>query len=242
VLLRQARTVDVCPALATAGVDWLFIDLEHSTMPLDTAMQLSVAGQAAGLSPLVRVPPGQYEMATRVLDGGAMGIIMPHVDTPAQAKELADRLRFPPRGVRSVGGPMAQLGFRSLPLADATAAVDAGIMLVAMIETREAIANVDAIAAVDGINVLLIGTNDLSMDLGLPGQLMHSDIQAGYRAVGAACAKHGKVFAMGGVYTAEGIETYMKLGVRMILLGSDLGFLMAGAREMVGRIGTAAAL
>ena len=79
--LRQARTVDIAAAMATCGYDWLFIDLEHGTMPLDTAVQIAVAALSAGIAPLVRVPSQDYALATRALDGGALGIVMPHVDT-----------------------------------------------------------------------------------------------------------------------------------------------------------------
>jgi 4-hydroxy-2-oxoheptanedioate aldolase len=239
VLLRQARTVDIAPALATAGMDWLFIDLEHGAMTLDTAVQISVAANGADITPFVRVPEGQYEMATRALDGGAMGIIMPHVDTPEAARTLAQRCRFAPRGTRSYGGPMAQLGFKGLPVPEATASVNDAILLVAMLETRAAIANAAAIAAVPGIDILLIGTNDLSLDFGLPGQLMHPDIVAAYKVAAKACAQHGKWLGMGGVYTPEAIAQYMQIGARFILTGSDLGFTMAGASTMAQRIAEA---
>ena len=108
--LRQARTVDIAMAMKTAGYDWLFIDLEHNSMTLDMAVQISVAANGVGISPIVRVPYRQFDMATRVLDGGAMGIVMPHVDTAEEAAEIVDRLKYPPKGNRSVGGPMAQTG------------------------------------------------------------------------------------------------------------------------------------
>jgi 2-keto-3-deoxy-L-rhamnonate aldolase RhmA len=231
--LRQARTVDIVPAMVTAGLDWLFIDLEHGTMPLDVAMQLSIAANGAGITPLVRVPFGQYDLATRALDGGAMGIVMPHVDTAEAAREMAERLRYPPAGHRSVAGAMAQFGFESRPLGDAAAELNSKLLLVAMLETPTAVANADAIAAVDGIDVLLFGTNDLSMEMGIPGQLMHPDIAKAYSAAAAACQRHGKWLGMGGVYTEQGIATYVKLGARMVLAGSDLSFIMSGVSARV---------
>jgi 2-keto-3-deoxy-L-rhamnonate aldolase RhmA len=231
--LRQARTVDIAAAMATTGLDWLFIDLEHGTMPLDTAVQISVAANAAGITPLVRVPHGQYDMATRALDGGAMGIVMPHVDTAEEAQTMADRLRYPPAGHRSVAGAMAQFEFRSVPLADATREMNARQLLVAMLETPKAIANAEAIAAVEGIDVLLIGTNDLCMEMGLPGQVMHADVAKAYGVAAAACRKHGKWLGMGGVYTEEGIAAYTRIGARMVLTGSDLSYMMAAAGARV---------
>jgi 4-hydroxy-2-oxoheptanedioate aldolase len=231
--LRQARTVDIAAAMVTSGMDWLFIDLEHGTMPLDVAVQISVAANSAGISPIVRVPYGQYDMATRALDGGAMGIVMPHIDTADEAREMADKLRYPPAGHRSVAGLMAQHQFKSLPLGDAAAAVNDALLLVAMLETPKAIANAAAIAAVPGIDVLLIGTNDLTMEMGIAGQLMHADVAKAYSLAAAACKAHGKWLGVGGVYSDEGIKAYTALDARFVLAGSDLGLVMAGAAAKV---------
>jgi 4-hydroxy-2-oxoheptanedioate aldolase len=149
--LRQARTVDIAPAMAAAGYDWLFVDLEHSTISLDTAMQISVAALGAGITSLVRVPRGRYDMATRVLDGGAWGIVMPHVDTPEEAREVVEKLKYPPVGKRSVYGALPQFGFAAPPLAEAAKIINANMLVVVMLESPQAIANADAIAAVPGV-------------------------------------------------------------------------------------------
>lgn len=229
--LRQARTVDIAAAMKTAGFDWLFIDLEHNSMTLDMAVQISVAANGVGIAPIVRVPYGQYDMATRALDGGAMGIVIPHVDTADEAKVVADRLRYPPQGHRSVAGAMPQLDFRSLPGGEAAALFNSALLVVVMLETPTAIANADAIAAVPGIDVLLIGTSDLTMEMGIPGQLQHPDVVAAYETVIAACRKHGKWAGMGGVYVEEPMRRYIGMGARMVLSGNDLSLLMSAAAE-----------
>ncbi|BBK32942.1 2-keto-3-deoxy-L-rhamnonate aldolase RhmA [Stella humosa] len=229
--LRQARTVDIAPAMKTAGFDWLFIDLEHNAMSLDMAVQISVAANGVGIAPIVRVPNGQYDMATRVLDGGAMGIVIPHVDTGEEAATVADRLRYPPQGHRSVAGGMPQLNFAPVSNAEAAAAFNKAMLVVVMLETPTAIANADAIAAVPGIDVLMIGTSDLTMEMGLSGQLTHPDVVAAYETVIAACKKHGKWAGMGGVYVEEPMKKYVDMGVRMILSGNDLSLLMAAATQ-----------
>jgi 4-hydroxy-2-oxoheptanedioate aldolase len=225
--LRQARTVDIASAMRTCGFDWLFLDLEHGAMGLDTAVQISIAALAAGISPIVRVPKGRYDLATRALDGGAFGIVVPHVDTAEEAREIVDRLKYPPAGHRSVTGAMAQFAFAAMPLAEAAAAINDNMLIVVMLETPEAIANAEAIAAVPGIDVLLIGTNDLTCEMGIPGELMHARVAEAYETMVAACARHGKWAGMGGVYSDEGLRRYIGLGVRMVLAGSDLSFLMA---------------
>jgi 2-keto-3-deoxy-L-rhamnonate aldolase RhmA len=229
--LRQARTVDVAAAMASCGFDWLFLDLEHGTMPLDTAVQISSAALTAGITPIVRVPSGQYAMATRVLDGGALGIVMPHVDTAEEARAVVDHLKYPPLGHRSVAGPQAYFGFRAVPVAEATAEINAQSLVVVMLETPQAIANADAIAAVKGVDVLLVGTNDLMVEKGLPGQFDHAEVASAYQTVIAACRKHGKWPGMGGVYVEELLAKYIAMGMRMIIAGNDLGMLMAGAGQ-----------
>src|SRR5215470_10316681 len=104
VILRQARTVDIAPAMKACGYDFLFLDLEHNSMDLDTAVQIAVAALGAGIAPVARVPAGQLWLATRFLDGGGLGIVAPHVDTPEEAQRIAQALRYPPQGHRSVAG------------------------------------------------------------------------------------------------------------------------------------------
>jgi 4-hydroxy-2-oxoheptanedioate aldolase len=229
--LRQARTVDIAAAMATCGFDWLFIDLEHGTMSLDTAVQISDAALTAGITPVVRVPFGQYWLATRALDGGALGIVMPHVDTAEEARVIVDHLKYPPLGHRSVAGAMAYFDFRSVPTGEATAVMNAETLVVVMLETPRAIANADAIAAVPGVDVLLIGTNDLMMEMGMPGQFGHAEVARAYEQVIAACRKHGKWPGMGGVYVEDLLAKYVGMGMRMIIAGNDFGLLMAAAGQ-----------
>jgi 4-hydroxy-2-oxoheptanedioate aldolase len=227
--LRQARTVDIAPAMAAAGYDWLFVDLEHSTIGLDTAMQISVAALGAGITSLVRVPRGRYDMATRVLDGGAWGIVMPHVDTPEEAREVVEKLKYPPVGKRSVYGALPQFGFAAPPLSEAATIINANMLVVVMLESPQAIANADAIAAVPGVDALLIGAGDLTTEMGIPGQFFHPDVVKAFETTVTACKKHNKWAGLGGVYNEEGYRKYIGMGVRLVLAGSDLSFLMAGA-------------
>ena len=228
--LRQARTVDIAPILGSCGYDFLFIDMEHGAYTVDTVAQLCSAGLGAGIAPIVRVPGFEHHHASRALDAGAMGIVFPHVDTPEQARALADMCRFPPAGTRSMGGPQVQLGFASVKAADAVTAVNEAVLVTVMVETRQAIANVDLIAAVPGVDVVLVGSNDLCLDMGVPGDLEAPDLVDAYRKIINACERHGKWAGLGGVYVPEIMAKRIDMGFRMILSGSDLAFMMAGAR------------
>jgi len=229
VIIRSARTVDIAPAMKAAGYDLLFLDLEHNSMDLDTAVQISVAALGAGIAPVVRVPARQLWMATRVLDGGALGIVMPHVDTPEEAKAIAAALRYPPLGHRSVAGGLPHLKYEKHSLAESCAAINAATFVTVMLETPLAIENAEAIAAVPGIDVLLVGTNDLAMELGIPGGFGDERIVAAYQAVVDACRKHGKHAGVGGIADHALIKRYIDMGVRLVFPGSDFAFLQSAA-------------
>ena len=228
--LRSARTVDIARAMKTAGFYWLFIDMEHNTMSLDDACNISVAGQAEGITPLVRVPGVEHHHATRALDGGAQGIIVPHVDDLATAKQMVANTRYPPVGRRSMYGALPQVGFEAHPQGELMQALNESIYLVLMIESPEGVAAADDIAALPGVDALLIGTSDLTAEMGIPGQLDHPDIVNAYETVIAACKKHGKHAGMGGVYAPDMMQRYIEMGMRLILSGSEFTFMMKGAK------------
>ena len=231
VILRQARTVDVAPIMQSCGYDWLFLDLEHNSMDLDTAVQIAVAALGAGIAPVARVPAGQLWMATRFLDGGGLGIVVPHVDTPEAAHRIAQALRYPPVGHRSVAGGLPHLGYEKVGLAETCTAINAATFVVVMLETPTAIANADAIAAVPGIDSLLIGTNDLAMELGIPGGFADERVVAAYEAVCDACRAQGKFAGVGGIADEALLRRYIGMGVRVVLPGSDLSFMAAAATK-----------
>ena len=229
--LRQARTVDIGPIMKSCGYDWLFIDMEHNTMTLDTAAQISVAAQAAGITPVVRVHALALHDATRVLDGGALGVVVPHVDTPERAAEIVDWCKYPPVGHRSITGALPQLGFEATPIPEATAVINAATLVVVMLETPLAIDNASAIAAVPGVDALLVGTNDLTIEMGIAGQIGHEKVAAAYERVLGACAAHGTYAGLGGVYRPDLMERYIGMGFRLVLAGNDLPFMAAAAKE-----------
>jgi 4-hydroxy-2-oxoheptanedioate aldolase len=195
-------------------------------MDLDTAAQISAASLAVGVTPVVRVPGVEHWHASRILDNGAQGIVVPHVDDAAQAKRVANACRFPPVGHRSMGGGLQQLGFAPMPVGEAARIVNEETLVVVMIESPQGVANCDEIAAVAGIDALLIGTNDLCFEMGIPGQFNDPKVADAYNRVIAACRKHGKFAGMGGMYTAELLERHIRMGVQLILSGSDFSLLM----------------
>lgn len=231
--LRIVRGVEIARLLKAAGYDFMFIDLEHGTMPLDLAAQVATAGLDAGISGVVRVPRGQYAMATRLLDNGASGIVIPHVDTADEAREIVSALKYPPIGHRSIGPVPQTLGL-SLDRATTGRLVNASTLIAVMLESPEAIENAEAIAAVEGIDVLMIGTSDLTAEMGIPGAFSDPAVVAAYERLIAACARHGKFPGMGGIYDEPVMRRYIELGARFILSGADQSFIAEGSARRSG--------
>lgn len=227
--VSHLRSVATPQMAKTAGFDWLFIDMEHGAFSVNEGAQLCLASLAVGIAPIPRVCADALDEGTRLLDNGAQGIVIPHVDTPAQAKRVADAFRYPPQGTRSWGGGISQFAFAPPSNAEAQAQVNAETLVCCMIETAEGVANVDAIAATPGIDALMIGTSDLSADLGISGQIGHEKVQAAYKAMIGACTRHGKTAGMGGIYDDTWAKTYIGWGARFILGGADGLFIMQAA-------------
>ena len=227
--VHQLRTV-ATPAIArAAGYDWLFVDMEHGAFSVQEATQLCLAALPVGIAPIVRVCTDALDEGTRALDNGAQGIVVPHVDTPELARRVAAAFRYPPQGHRSWGGPVALYGYRPPAPAMAQEEINREVLVVGMIETAQAVGHADAIAATPGLDCLLIGTSDLTADMGISGQIGHARVAEAYETVIAACRRHGKFAGMGGVYDEACASRYIGMGARFVLGGSDQTFLLAGA-------------
>ena len=239
---RLARTAEIAMMAEACGFDALFVDMEHSTVSLDATAQICLAALGAGVTPLVRIAGHNFHDATRLLDMGALGIVCPNVETRAQAEDFVRACRFPPLGGRSVAGPGPLQGYRATPLGEVNAQGNAATLLIPMLESPQGIANADAIASVPGIDVLLIGSNDLCTALGIAGELKHPKLRAAYESTMQACRAHGKVLGVGGVRgDVAQVAELVKLGARLVIAGSDVQYLMMAARNEVAAIRKAVA-
>lgn len=225
--IKLMRGVEVAKVMKTAGYDWLFLDLEHGAMSIETASQIAIAALDVGIAPLVRVPKGEYALATRLLDTGALGIVMPHVDSAEEARELVQKLKYHPVGRRSVASILPHFDFKAVKVSDLVESINRATLVVAMIESPDAVAHIDAIAAVDGIDVLMIGGGDLSFELGIP--ISDPEMLEVVRKVAAACKKHGRWLGLGGVGDDKLAAAFIAEGVRFILAGADGPMLIAAS-------------
>lgn len=236
-MIRHARTVDIALVAKTCGFDGLFFDLQHGVISESDVSQMAVAAMNMGVTPLVRVPEKDYAAALRMLDNGALGIIMPEVTTVEDAKNSVAACKYPPVGNRGAFGGWAHFGYRSIPAADARKAINDATLLILMIESKAALASIEAIAAVPGVDVIHIGTNDLSTDLGHPGEMTHPDVMAAIERVVKACKANGKFAGVGGLYggesAAKALASVVKLGARFITSASEWNLMMAAGIERV---------
>jgi 4-hydroxy-2-oxoheptanedioate aldolase len=226
--VRLTRSIEIARLAKTAGFDSIYVDVEHSSLSYETSSQICIAALEIGIAPFVRVPSTHPEHVSRALDGGALGVIAPHVRSAAEAREVVASAKFPPLGERSAAGPLPHLGYGSFPTAEANAAMNEATMVVVQFETSNAVEYAEEIVSVRGVDMVLIGTNDLLADMGIPGQYEHARVRDAYERTIAACRKHGKHVGVGGLATRPKIVAeFVKMGARYVSTGTDLAFLLA---------------
>lgn len=227
--LLTARTPDVPAVAAACGYDAVYIDLEHTSCSLETAQTLCVAALGAGIPGLVRVPSQDPSVIARVLDGGAVGVIVPHVNSVEQAQAVVDAARFPPVGHRSISGPNAVSGYTPRPATELTAELERQTVVAVMIETPDAVAVCDQIAAVDGVDMVLVGVSDLTAEMGIHGQYENEHFHHAIDSVAAACRAHGVALGVAGIRSLDLLKRLTGQGLRFISAGTDVGMMTEAA-------------
>jgi 4-hydroxy-2-oxoheptanedioate aldolase len=236
--LAQARTADIPMVAAASGFDAVYVDLEHTATSFDAVSLLCTGAVAAGITPLVRVPSHASEYLTRSLDVGAMGVIVPHVDSAAEASSVADACRFPPRGHRSVAGPNPSNLHRPTPPRELLDAFDAQTIVAVMLETPDAVARADEIAAVPGVDMVMLGPHDLTAEMGMLGDFRAPAFLDATRTVARACREHDVIFGIAGIRDQELLTELVGLGLRFVSAGTDVGFMAEAASAQVQRLRT----
>jgi 2-keto-3-deoxy-L-rhamnonate aldolase RhmA len=235
-IVRLARVPDIVTVARVSGHDFLFIDTQHVMFDVETIGAICQLAQLNGVAPIVRVRSYLDPDIGRLLDAGAMGIIVPDVSTVVQARRVVEACRYAPLGERSFASPPPGSPMDGL----STAALDAETLVVCMIETREGVANVEAIAATEGVDVLHVGANDLLLDMGLPGAYASDEMAAAMDKVISAAAASGKWAGLGGDRDAARRVEYIRRGVRFFSSQTDLAMLVSEARRTVRAFRSAA--
>lgn len=216
--------------MAHQGFDGLIIDMQHGLVDYGDAVAMMTAISTTDVTPIVRVPWLDPGMCMKVLDAGAMGVIAPMIDTAEQAARMVDACRYPPMGGRSFGPARARL------YAGAGYAEQANgqVLVLAMVETAAALENIDAILAVDGLDGVYVGPNDLSISLGGPAGADHADgpARAAVETIGAACRRAGKLAGLFCDTPAYALAA-REMGYDLVNIAYDGAFLEAGAAAAV---------
>lgn len=227
--LLHARTPDVPAIAAACGYDAVYVDLEHTSTSLDTAQMLCASALGAGISGLVRVPSNDPSVIARVLDAGAVGVIVPHINSKKEAEGVVQAARFPPIGNRSISGPNAVSGYAPRTAPQLVELLERRTVVAVMIETPEAVEAADAIAAVDGVDMILIGPSDLTAEMGIHGQYENEHFHSAVESVAAACRSHGVALGIAGIKSVDLLNRFVGLGLRFISAGTDVGMMTEAA-------------
>lgn len=235
--VNQLRTPNVAMIAAACGFDAIYIDLEHNPTSLETAAGVCIAALGMGITPIARVTSHDPHDATRILDCGAQGVMVPHIQSAAEARAVVDACRFPPNGHRSAAGSVPALGYAALKQGEINRRLDENTLLIAMLETPEAVESVESIAAVEGIDTLHIGSTDLSTAMGVAGDYQHPRMRAAFERVAKAARSNGKSMGVGGVREDLEFQTWLlRLGVRYLTGGSDVGYILSAGRRDVRQL------
>jgi 2-keto-3-deoxy-L-rhamnonate aldolase RhmA len=234
--IRLGRSADIARIAKATGHDFIFIDCQHSLFNLETIGDIASTAMAIGIAPLVRVRGIDDPDVSLLLDNGVMGIVYPDIATPAQAKKAVDICKFSPVGKRSVSGGYPHFDYRSLPLTTTVPQLNDSCLLVLMIETLEGLDNVEAIAAVDGVDVIHLGANDLLANMGKSGKFDDPALVKAQEKLIAACRKHGKFAGCGGNRDVARQVDLIRKGCQFITTQSDIGFLAAAATKWTSGI------
>lgn len=224
----------VAEACVRAGFETLLVDMQHGLVDLASAFRIIAAIRAAGGRSIVRIPVGEFATASRLLDAGADGVVAPMIDSVADARAFASFMKYPPNGTRS-WGPTRAVQLDGCAPETYRAEADGRTLALAMIETEAALAAVDAILAEPGIDGVFVGPADLSIAV-TRGTMDpdHPLAAAAIRKVAESAARAGKPC---GIYAAtpEFARRHFALGYRFATLQSDLGYLTAGAKAVLGQ-------
>jgi 2-keto-3-deoxy-L-rhamnonate aldolase RhmA len=233
-LVVSVNNVEIAVHGARLGFDFLWVEMEHAPIGLETLRNIVLATRGLPAVPFARPPVNELWSAKRLLDAGVLGVIFPFTRTPELARQAVAACRYPPLGLRGSGADLAQAvwpapqGYYDF--------ADQNVLVIAVVEDTAAVSHIDEIAATPGIDVLFIGTSDLSFSLGLRGRQDEARLDQAVATIAAAAKKHGKVLGRP-ARTFQQIEKYRQQGFLFFMTGTDLDFMASGAAELLAPLG-----
>jgi 2-keto-3-deoxy-L-rhamnonate aldolase RhmA len=221
VMCLEFATPGIGRLSASAGAEFAVFDMEHTGWSLETIKMLVATSRSVDLVPVVRPPVTDYHHIAHLMDVGAMGLVVPLVNSAEQVKFAIECATYPPRGRRGCAFAMSHDDYQGGDLTAKMRHADDNLLVIAQIETAEGLANVDAIAAIEGVDGLWIGQFDLTTSLGIPGQFDHPKFVDATRQVVDACHRHGKAATLA-VMDVDQLCAGPANGFRMLVYAADL--------------------
>jgi 2-keto-3-deoxy-L-rhamnonate aldolase RhmA len=235
-MVCDTRTPAIAQALAVAGLDFFILDAEHGAFSLETVADMMLMARFAKITPIVRVPDGAYPFVARVLDAGAMGVMVPRVKTRAQVEAAVRAVKYPPMGERGMMNARTNTSYLPMSIKDYGAKANQETMLIVQIETREAVEDIAGIVAVPGVDAVLMGPADLSVSLGTMDTNTPIVTDSIQRVLDAA-TRQG-IAAGTHVGDLPTLKVWRDKGMRLLMYNYDFGLMMgaatAAAKELRG--------
>jgi 2-dehydro-3-deoxyglucarate aldolase/4-hydroxy-2-oxoheptanedioate aldolase len=222
---------------ASAGAEFAVFDMEHSGWSMETIRMLMASTRSTDMIPLVRPPVNEYHFIARALDMGAMGIVSSFINTPEQARQLVASCKYPPLGRRGTAFSVSHDDYSAGDIPEKMRSANNEILVVAQIETLEGANNVEAIAAVEGVDVVWIGQFDLTTSMGIPGQVKHPEFLKVSTRILKACQNAGKAAGFGSLFIDD-VITAREEGFRFLVYTADLWIFQQALRRGLRKIRT----
>jgi 4-hydroxy-2-oxoheptanedioate aldolase len=219
----------------SAGFDAMYIDMEHSVLSLADAAAIFASALGVGFPVLARVPSISEGLVQQLLDAGCSGVIFPHVESAQQAREAVALCKFPPLGRRSAGGSAIGLRYAAVSAAELKGLLDDRSLVAVMVESSAGVNEIETIVDVPGIDMVLIGSSDLSFELRVPGDQGHPLVREAIMSVAAACSGHVPL-GIGGMSNIDMITEVVRIGAVFVSVGSDADLFRAAAGERVAKV------
>lgn len=230
---KIAISNEICMMAKMAGIDGMFIDMEHSVLTTREVSQLITACNYVGVSPIVRIPSKVHWHLSRILDAGAAAVVIPHCETVQEVEEIVKDAKYAPIGRRGCSNNQSILNFQSVPTLVQNDLLNRETMVIPMIETPGAVDLADEFFAIEGVDGILVGSNDLCTDLGIPGQYDTPEYLNSVDKVIEAGVRAGKPIGIGGIGgRLDLLERFFQRGATWSLSGGDVAMLQAGMARL----------
>ena len=230
-MIQEISTPFIVHALANAGFDFVYVDLEHGRFGIEAAIGLIQTIRLTKMVPLVRVPDNQYYFIARLMDAGAQGVMIPRVETRQQAEAAVQAIRYPPIGQRGLAVARGHNDYQRQDPLTFTQEANAENLLIVQIESKRAVENVDDIISTPGVDIALIGPGDLSLSLGIPLKMDHPLMVDAVEKVVASCKRHNVI---AGIHVGDlkAIKYWSQNGIPLLSGSSDLDILLDGCIQL----------